>query len=181
MKLFANLFQISSTKKDTYPGDVSGDSIIATGEASADKAETAQVYGQHGFISNPAPGTKGVRIRIGSIDIIIAAYSYKVPVPNDPGATKVYSTDAGGNEASTLNLLPDGTIEINGDADNAVSFQDLKTALDNLKASIDTATAGSITGHTHVETGGTTAPGVGAAPPVTVDITAAKVDEVKLP
>ena len=177
----ANLIKISSTKKGTYPGDVSGDSIIATGEASAEKAETAQVYGHHGLISNPAPGTRAIRIRIGSIDIIIAAYSYKVPVPEDPGATKLYSTDADGNEESTINLLPDGTIEINGNADNAVSFQDLKTAMDNLKASIDTATAGSITGHTHVETGVTTASGVGTAPPVTVDISASKVDEVKLP
>lgn len=139
------------------------------------------MYGHHGFISNPPAGTKGVRIRIGSVDIIIAAFNYKIPLPDNPGDTKLFSTDADGNEQATLILLDDGTIEINGNADNAVSFQDLKTAMDNFKASIDSATAGSITGHTHVETGATTAPGVGAAPPVTVDISASKVDGVKLP
>lgn len=184
MRLFANLFNITSTKIDQYPGDTEGDSIIATGAGSADKGETAQVYGMPGFISNPGKGTKGIRLRIGSLDVIIAALNYQVPLPSSPGESKLYSTDGDGAEQATLKCKPDGTIEINGDADNAVSYQDLKDALDNFKTSIDDAISGSITAHTHggVTVGaGTTAVGSGTAPTVSVDITASKVDEVKLP
>jgi hypothetical protein len=109
MRFLANLFQIGSTKKGQYPGDTQGDSIIATGEGSASKGETAQVYGQHGFISNPAKGTRCVRLRIGSLDIIIAAFSYTVPAPSSPGESKVYSTDSDGNEAGKHELQTDGT------------------------------------------------------------------------
>ncbi len=73
MKLFANLLKITLTKQAAYPGDTEGDSIIATGEGSASKGETAQVYGMPGFIGNPPAGIRGVRLRIGSWDVIIGA------------------------------------------------------------------------------------------------------------
>lgn len=184
MGFFANIFKISSTKETTYPGDIEGDSLVATGEGSAEKSETAQVYGMHGFIGNPASGTKGIRIRIGSIDIIIAALNYGVSLPAQPGESKLYSTDDAGNEKAAVNMKNDGSIEINGSADNAVSFADLELALNNFKSSIDTSIASAITGHTHsgITTGpGVSGPGAGAATPVAVDISASKVDEVKLP
>ena len=168
MKLFANLFNITSTKKGQYPGDNSGDSIIATGEGSAGKGETAQVYGQAGFISNPAKDVKGIRFRIGSLDIIIGAFNYKVPLPDNPGDSKVYSTDADGNEKATCKLLADGTIEINGNTDNAVSFTDLNTALQGLVTAINANFALKLDG------GGT--PGT-----LTLSLTGAKVGSVKLP
>lgn len=184
MSIFANIFKISTTKKTTYPGDIEGDSLVATGEGSAEKSETAQVYGMHGFIGKPVAGTKGIRIRIGSIDIIIAAYNYGVSLPDSPGESKVYSTDVDGNEKATLKMKADGIAELNGDADNAVSFADLQAALNSFKTSIDMAIASGITGHTHsgVTTGpGVSGPGAGAATPVAIDISAAKVNEVKLP
>ena len=101
MKLFANLVEITSTKIGQYPGDNSGDSIIATLKGSAGKGETAQVHGQVGIIANPAKSTKQVRIRIGSLDILISSLNYKVPLPTNPGDSKVYSTDADGNEQAT--------------------------------------------------------------------------------
>ncbi len=114
MKLIANLLKITSTKIGKYPGDNSGDSIIATGEGSASKGETAQVYGHHGFIGRPPAGIQGIRIRIGSLDIIIGALSYKVPLPVNPGETKVYSTDADGTEKAIHYLDKDGIHIFNG-------------------------------------------------------------------
>ena len=186
MKLFANLFNITSTKKGQYPGDNSGDSIIATGEAQASKGETAQVYGQAGFISIPAKDVKGIRFRIGSLDIIIGAFNYKVPLPTNPGDSKVYSTDADGNEKATCKFLNDGTIEINGNADNAVAYTDLKTAFDQLKSDFD----GLVTifnAHTHPFVGvgpgnpGTTAVTLTLDTPSTADMSGAKVDTVRVP
>lgn len=201
MKFFGNLIEISTTQIKQYPGDTQGDSIVATLKGSADKGETAQVYGMPGYISRPAKGTKAIRLRIGSLDIIIGALNYSVPLPDESGATKVYSTDSDGEQAGAIELTPegdvvalnengylslndDGTIELNGATDNAVSFADLQLALNNFKTSIELSIAGAITGHTHtgVTTGpGTSGSGAGAAPPITIDISASKVEEVKLP
>ena len=118
MKLFANLVEITSTKIGQYPGDNSGDSIIATFKGSAGKGETGQVHGQVGIIGNPAKTTKQVRIRIGSLDILISSLNYKVPMPTNPGDTKVYSTDADGAEQAKhylddggIHTFNDGTLE----------------------------------------------------------------------
>ena len=137
MKLFANLFNITSTKIGQYPGDTEGDSIIATGAGSAEKGETAQVYGMPGLIANPGAGTRGVRIRIGSWDVIIAALNYQVALPSTPGETKLYSTDSDGAEQATVIGKADGILEVNGDADFAVAFNDLKVAFDQLKSDHD--------------------------------------------
>lgn len=170
-KLFANLVEITSTKIGQYPGDNSGDSIIATGEGSAGKGETAQVYGQAGFISRPAASVDGIRLRIGSLDIIIGALNYKVPLPDNPGDSKTYSTDADGNEAATIKHLADGTIEINGNSDFAVAFNDLKAGFDAFVSTFNTHT------HPTAATGPPSTPTI----PSTDTIDASKVDEVKLP
>ena len=175
MKLLANLFKITSTKIGQYPGDNAGDSIIATGEGSAGKGETAQVYGINGLIANPPKETRAIRLRIGALDILIASLNYKIPLPDNPGDSKVYSTDADGNEQATCNFLADGTIEINGNSDFAVAFNDLKTQFDELKTAFNT--------HTHVYIPGTlaTVPTATPLPQSVANIDLAKVDEVKLP
>ncbi len=182
-RLLANLFKITSTKIDQYPGDIEGDSIIATGEASASKGETAQVYGQSGFISRPPVGVKGVRLRIGSLDIIIGAFNYKVPLPTNPGDSKVYSTDADGNEKATIKLLADSTIEINGNTDFAVAFNDLKTGFDQLKSDYNTFVTTKYNLHTHVSVTslGTPTVPVPTGSSTAASIDASKIDTVKVP
>ena len=145
MKLIANIFKITSTKQDAYPGDIEGDSIIATGEASASKGETAQVYGMPGFIANPPAGIKGVRFRIGSLDIIIGALNYQVSLPADPGETKVYSTDGDGAETGSMSLKTNGKLGYK----NINLSEDLKTLLSDLITEIKAiTTTGSPTLHT---------------------------------
>ncbi len=145
MKLLANIFKITSTKQDAYPGDIEGDSIIATGEASASKGETAQVYGMSGFIANPPAGIKGIRFRIGSLDIIIGALNYNVPLPADPGETKVYSTDADGAETGSMVLKPNGKLGYK----NELLSEDLKSLLSDLITEIkNLVTTGSPVLHT---------------------------------
>jgi len=168
MKLFGGIVEITKTKIAKYPGDISGDSIIATLKGSGSNPETAQVYGQHGFIGNPPSGTKAIRIRIGNIDIVLSSNSYKAGYPLNQGESKVYSTDSDGNQQGFINLKNDGTIEINGDTDNAVSYSDLNTALQGLASAINSSLA-------------TKQDGSGTAGTLTLDLSAAKVNEVKLP
>lgn len=107
-KFFANLFNIQSTKPRTFQG-LDGPSIEATGGGSANKGETAEIYGAPGVIGRPGKNTKGLRIRLGKIDIIVAVYNYGITPPTNPGETKVYSTDADGAEQGKHDLKNDGT------------------------------------------------------------------------
>ena len=78
--------------------------------------------------------------------------------------------------------------DINGSADNAVSYADLNIALNNFKTSIvnsiATAISTAIVGHTHISNGAgvATNAGVGSGTPslITIDISGSKVDNVRL-
>lgn len=181
MKLFGNYIEISSTKIGQYPGDTAGDSIIATLKGSAEKGETAQVQGQTGIIGNPPKGAKGLRIRIGSLDIIISSLNYQVALPQNPGETKVYSTDADGVEKSGTIYRNDGNQEINGNQDFAVRFLELKATVDEIVSDHnDLVTAHNTHMHPTAATGPPSLPTVTESPS-TADISDAKVDTVKLP
>lgn len=136
-----------------------------------------------GMDSVPIADDQGIIIMIDQTEgktVSIGVY----PDPQaETGEVRFYSRDDDGIEQSFLWIKKDGTIEINGSADNAVSFADLETALNNFKTSIDSAIAGSITGHVHPVTTapGTTGPGAGSAPSTSIDISGSKVDTVKLP
>lgn len=181
MKFLGNLIEISSTKIGQYPGDTSGDSIIATLKGSAEKGETAQVHGQTGIIGNPPKGAKGLRIRIGSLDIVISSLNYQVALPTNPGETKVYSTDEDGVEVAGTNFKDDGTQEINGKEDFAVRFSELKATVDEMVSDHnDLVTAHNTHMHPTAAAGPPSLPTV-TETPSTADISDAKVDTVKLP
>jgi len=96
----------------------------------------------------------------------------------DDGTIEIKNHD----ESATAIMKTDGTItvsgaaiELNGNADFAVAFNDLKTAFDSLKQTVNT--------HTHLYSPGplpqvATATGL---PQATADMAGAKVDDVKLP
>lgn len=158
MKLRANIINIKSTKKGTYPGDKSGESIIITSEGSAEKGETSQQYGQAGFISNPPKNVKGIRLRIGSIDICIGAFNYGVAFPEKPGETKIYSTDVEGVEKASQYLDDQGVHTFNDGDKEAARNGDKVTV---------TIPAGTFI----VEvTGGSGSPAVGVLNPTPIDV-----------
>jgi len=187
MKFLGNLIEIKSTKIDQYPGDTQGDSIIATLKGSAEKGETAQVHGQTGIIGNPPKGAKGLRIRIGSLDIVISSLNYGVSLPENPGETKVFSTDEDGNEVAGTNFKDDGTQEINGKEDFAVRFLELETAYNQLKSDHDDL-VDLYNAHIHITTAtvligavGVISPTTSTGSPSTGDISDAKIKTIKVP
>lgn len=114
---------------------------------------------------------------IGSIVTILSAGpSWKIAIASndnvdfddtlEEGDRVLYSKD----NASFIKILSDGTIEINGNADFAVAFNDLKAGFD---AFVTTFNA-----HTHPAPGGAT-----SAPttPSTDNIDASKIDSIKVP
>jgi hypothetical protein len=176
MNLFANLVTIMSTKKEKV-GTSSAERVKAVTESASENAGTAEVYGQHGFVSRPAKNAGGVRLRIGGVSIIIAVFRYDVAAPDNPGETKLYSTDADGAEKSAHVLTSDGKHVFNKGEDFAVRFNALQTAFNQLKADHDA--------HTHpvpgVVLGG---PGTSSSAPTaasTANIADAKVRDILVP
>lgn len=188
----SSLLEIESTLIEEYAGDTKGKSIVVTAKGTAEKGETAQQYGQHGLISNPAKNTIGLRLTQGSLDIIIAGLNYSVPLPENPGETILFSTDAEGNLLSKLYLDKDGNFIFNDGEDFAVRYSALETAYNQLKSEVDQliTDTNQLKSHGHpvsvdpnTGTGATTAitPVIPVQQPSTGDITPSKVEEIKVP
>lgn len=87
------------------------------------------------------------------------------------------------NENSSLKILNDGNIEINGNADYVTAFNDMKSAFDQLKSDLNNFITVTFNTHTHI----CAAPGVASATPIPIgtsssaDMSGAKVSNVKVP
>lgn len=187
----ANMLKIESTTIDNFPGDTTGQSIIATSTGSAEKGETAQVFGQGGVINNPSKNTIGLRVNKGSLDIIIGQMNYQVPLPENQGETLLYSTDADGAIKSKCLLGADGTFTFNDGTDFAVRYSALETAINAYATDGDTERTSIITKIntelTKIATAiNAIAPGSYtlnpvSTNPVSADITPSKIEEIKVP
>ena len=138
-----------------------------------DDIQTVEYVSLPGQDENPINGSRVYILEVGE--------SYKIAIAVDDGVTpamatgekRLYSVSDAGDIQAYINLLKSGIIEVNGDADFAVRFDALQTKLTALEAQL--------LAHVHP---GVTAGGASTGASVTVfdiDITTAKVDEVKLP
>ena len=164
-------------------GRAEGNSVIVTAKGNAERGTDGELYGTHGVVSRASKKTRGVKIRIGKLSIIVGAYTYGVEPPDNEGALKLYATDADGNEKGSHLLDNDGTHVINNGEDWAVRYTALETAFNELKGKHNKLQA-AFDAHTHpgVESGssstGMTTPSGAESE---ADITPAKVEEVRLP
>lgn len=92
-------------------GRASGVSVIGTAEGDNSRDYDSEIYQSHGLVSRPSGKTRGIRIRIGNLAFVIASYTYGIEPPANEGATKLYSTDAGGVEKASMLLDNDGAIK----------------------------------------------------------------------
>ncbi|MBE3129554.1 MAG: hypothetical protein IMZ54_02405 [Acidobacteria bacterium] len=176
MNLFANLVTIKSTKIEKI-GTSESETVRAVIEDNAGNAGTGEVYGQPGLVTRPAKNTRSVRLRIGGLSILIAAFRYDIAAPDNPGETKLYSTDEEGIEKSTHVLTSDGKHVFNGGEDFAVRFGALETAFNSLK--------GDFNAHVHpvpgVMLGGPGTATSAIVVPNTASVAGAKVEEILIP
>lgn len=89
-----------------------------------------------------------------------------------PGELRLYATDSNGVEKSYVWLKNDGKVRLNGDADNLVRHAALNTALQAEVNKINIELAKIATGLAGVG-------GVYTVAPITLDITGAKVDNLR--
>jgi hypothetical protein len=164
-------------------GRAEGKSVVVTAKGNAERGTDGELYGTHGVVSRASKKTRGVKIRIGKLSIIIGAYTYGVEPPDNEGALKLYATDADGNEKGSHLLDSDGTHVINNGTDWAVRYSALETAFTQLRADHNKLAA-SYDAHTHggvtsgLSSTGTTVPSGAES---SADIEPSKVEEVRLP
>lgn len=166
------IVSVSSSRVEKVGRD-SGNSVITTSQGDDGRSYDSRSWGVHGIVSRPAKSTRELRFNLGALSIVIAAYTYGVEPPANPGACKLYSTDADGEEQGSHLIDDDGTHTFNEGTDWAVRYSALETAFNELKSKFN--------GHTH--TGVSTGGGVSGttATPSTADITGAKVEEILIP
>ena len=148
----------------------------------ADDLQTVEYMAAPGEDSNPPDGA--------TVLIIDAGRAYKIAIAADDniepsmleGEKKLSSISAGAI-AAFINFLQSGIVEINGNNDFAVRFNELQSAFDEFKDDFNQLVT-DYTGHKHagVQSGGSLTaipdtPGTESS----ADISAAKVEEVKLP
>lgn len=146
--------------------------------------QAVQLMTQAGEESNPPDGSRVTLVRVNDAFKIAVAVDDGIEPSMGRGEKKLYSTSSGAI-AAFINLLTGGNIELNGNADNAVRYAALESAIDDLADQVNTFIAAFNT-HTHsylpgpgsaTPTAPPAAPGVDVVP----DITGSKVDEVTLP
>ena len=138
-----------------------------------DDIQTVEYVSLPGQDENPIDGSRVFIIEVGESYLIAIAVDDGVTPAMATGEKRAYSVSDAGDIQAFINLLKTGIIEINGDADFAVRFDALQSKLTALEAQL--------LAHFHP---GVTTGGGNTGVSVTVfdiDITAAKVDEVKLP
>lgn len=127
-----------------------------------------EIYGLPGVFGRPTPGTKGVKIDLGGMQIIVATHNYDLQQALVDGETYIYAMDADGTVLGSLYLNKDSEVVVNGGTDYAVSWTDLNTAMQALVTALNAALG------TKMDTPGT--PGT-----LSLDLSSAKVNKVRLP
>lgn len=147
----------------------------------ADDVHTVEYMSPPGEDSNPPDGAKVLIIDVGRAYKVAIAADDNVQPSMGEGEKKLYSISDGAI-AAFINFLASGIIEINGNGDFAVRYNELETGFNQLKTDFNSFVTSVYNIHSHP-----TAPTGPISPPSAsgsssaADISAAKVDEVKLP
>lgn len=145
--------------------------------------QTVEKNQHSGFSSRPPAGAKLIVSKISdSYRVSVAEYDGITNGNLGEGETTVYSIDSGAVSAF-INLLNTGILELNGNADFLVRYNELEIAFNQLQSDHDDLLAAvDLHTHTGVTVGsGTSGTLVTGLSPSTADITPAKVDEVLVP
>jgi len=156
-------------------GSAPGKAIVLKTRSAGGQERETEHYQLHGIASGATPDAVGIEVSTGTAGrVIIATQNYNLEVEVTAGATKIYSTTADGKTLKSLiELDVDGNINLNGDGDFAVAFNDLKSGFDTLKSDFNAFLV-----HVHGASG---TPPVPPAIPSTASIDASKVQSVRLP
>jgi len=142
--------------------------ITGTIESLVSERVQAMLYGQSGDDSPPLPDDRVLIVSVDGSGRYVITGVLSESQGAEPGEKILYSRDSNGTVKATISFKSDGTLEINGNTDYAVSWTDLNTALQLLVTTINAKFL-------------TKTDGVGSPGGLSLDISSAKVEGVKLP
>jgi len=134
---------------------------------------TAIEANPHGIDSNPVKGMVAIyaKTEMDGNEYIIGYLNKECLA--EPGETRIFSTDENGTLKAYSWHKADGNIEFNGDADNLVRYAALNTDLQNQVNAINAELAKISTALNGI------IPGIYPMQPITLDISSAKIDDLK--
>lgn len=121
--------------------------------------------------SAPLPNSDLVHSSTGADETVILGVINKNQIAL-PGEKRIFATNEGGDVMVAIYLKRDGTIEIAGNADNAVKFSKLDSATQKFVTDINIELGKIAAG---IATGG----GAYDVSPISIDLSAAKNDKIK--
>lgn len=127
--------------------------------------------------------------------VVRAGQAWPIAIPLEDGVTPdaasgcitIYSRKPDGSRSAVVTMTAAGEIQLNGSADWAVAYTDLKSAFDQLKSDVNSIVnfINGVPGVGHVHTcpagGGATTAMSGTASISSADMSGAKVSSVRLP
>lgn len=124
-----NTVKVISTKLNSI-----GQRIIKFLRYGLSDIQTAEEYGPHGFDSNPVKNMIALYAETGQKgETVIIGYLVKSKLA-EAGEARMFSTDADGALKTFIWLKADGTMQLGGTDDFAVSFNNLKTEFNELQS-----------------------------------------------
>jgi len=129
--------------------------------------QTAYQSSGWGIDSKPVKNTLAIHVKTANkSESVVIGYINQSDKTNE-GETRIYATNDAGVEVFSIYLKNNGTVEIGGNTDNAVKHAALNTSLQQFVLDVNTqlTTALALVPYTWV--------------PVTLNISSAKVDDVK--
>lgn len=153
------------------------------------QGDIVQVMSSRSFINTLDEFTAAITTSVPAYDVStikavpLAINSPKALTVHDDGSFDLVSdklTMTWDNSNFSIEIS-DGILKLNGDSKDLILHDLMTTAMNNFRASIESAIAGAITGHTHISasSGSPTGPGSGTVPPITVDISGTKATKIK--
>jgi hypothetical protein len=143
--------------------------VLGFGSKDVQTVSSVQPFG---IDSNPIDGYRGIWARTESAENRILLGILFERATAQPGELRLYAENDGGTEVYSIHIKKNGTCEIGGNADNAVRFQKLDDELQSFKSKINTELS-------KIQTGITGVGGTYLKTDTTIDISQAKINNIK--
>ena len=124
--------------------------ILQVELTNSEDLQSIQQISESGEDSNPQPGSRVIVLDLGPAYRVAIATDDGVEPTVDEGEKELYSYNSSLAKQAFMKFLVDGSIELNGDADFAIAFNDMKTAFDQLKSDFD-AFVDTFNPHAHLD------------------------------
>lgn len=131
--------------------------------------------------SNPPKDVRAVYMETGIKGQAVLVGYINTESEASEGERRFFAVDPNTGEVKTyIHLKNDGNLELNGNVDNAVRYQKLKDAMDQLKNDFNSFVS-IYNGHIHGSPAGNTTTPTTPAIDTTFDISQSKIDNIKTP